>query len=186
MLDLYFAPGVFWFTIPALAATALFIIRLIVLLSFGDGDSDSGLDVAHTDSASAAEVFSVQAVLAFFMGFGWGGLGARLALDWSPLASVVVGVACGGALLAMFVSSMRGLRRLNASGNIELAQLAGASGEVTVRIPASGTGRGEVRLVLGDRERRCAAVSAGEELPSSTRVRVVAVNGDNTVSVARV
>lgn len=185
MLDLFFAPGVFWFTVPALAATALFTIRLAILLIIGDGHTDGGLDIAHTDSASAAEVFSVQAVLAFFMGFGWGGLGARLALGWSPLASVGVGVLCGGALLIMFVSSMRGLRRLNASGNIELAELNGASGEVTVRIPASGAGRGEVRLVIRDRERRCAAVSAGEELPSSTRVRVVAVNGDNTVSVVR-
>jgi hypothetical protein len=43
-----------------------------------------------------------------------------------------------------------------------------------------------VRLILGDREKRCDAVSAGEALPTRTRVKVSGVNADNTVTVERV
>jgi hypothetical protein len=86
----------------------------------------------------------------------------------------------------VFVAAMRGMRGLNASGNIELASTAGAAGEVTLTVPAAGAGRGEVRLIVGGRERRCEAISAGAALPTRTRVRVSGVNADNTVTVERV
>lgn len=186
MLDALFTSPTLWFTIPALAATAIFVIRLIILLIVGDAGSHDFADPGHIDATSSAEVFSVQAVLAFFMGLGWGGLGGYLGMKWSFGISLGVGVASGVVLAMLCVFTMRGIRKMNSSGNIDAAHLAGASGEVTLGVPARGApGRGEVRLVIGDRERRSGAVSAGGELPTGTRVRVSSVNADNTVTVER-
>jgi hypothetical protein len=184
MLDALFNGTAIWFAVPALAATGIFFLKLVILLILGDGGGESGaLDIGHTDSGASAEVFSVQAILAFVMGFGWGGLGALLGLKWPVWASILVGVGCGLGMLMLFVMVMRSLRGMSVSGNIELSALKGAMGEVTVGVPAAGRGTGEVRLVIGDRERRCAAVSAGGEVPTRTRVRVVSANADNTVTV---
>jgi len=187
MLDAMFSGNAIWFTIPALAATAIFFVKVVFLLTTGDGgDADSSHDLGHTHSGTAAEIFSLQAVLAFFMGFGWGGLGSLLSLKWSVWISLIVGVGCGMALLVFFVGVMRSLRKMSVSGNIELSSLYGATGEVTSVVPGAGKGTGEVRLIVGDRERRCMAVSAGSELLTRTRVRVVATNSDNTVTLEAV
>jgi hypothetical protein len=42
-----------------------------------------------------------------------------------------------------------------------------------------------VRVTLGQRQRIYNAVTEGEELPTSTRVKVTRVNQDNTLTVAR-
>jgi len=188
MLDAMFNGNAIWFAIPALAATVIFFIKVVFLLTIGDGDHGDGgsNDLGHTNSGTAAEIFSLQAVLAFFMGFGWGGLGSLLSFKWSVWISLIVGVGCGIAMLVFFVGVMRSLRKMSVSGNIELSSLKGATGEVTSLVPVAGKGTGEVRLIVGDRERRCMAVSAGDELPTRTRVRVVATNSDNTVTLEAV
>jgi hypothetical protein len=183
MLDALFSGTAIWFAVPALAASAIFFLKLVILLILGDGGEQGALDIGHTDSGASAEVFSVQAVLAFIMGFGWGGLGALLGLLWPVWASILVGLGCGAAMLTLFVGVMRSLRGMSVSGNIELSALTGAMGEVTVGVPAAGRGAGEVRVILGDRERRCAAVSMGPELPTGTRMKVISANPDNTVTI---
>lgn len=186
MLDTLFTNPTLWFTIPALGATAVFLLRLLILLIMGDGGHHDSFDIGHTDSGSAAEVFSVQAVLAFFMGLGWGGLGGFVGMKWSFVVSLGVGVGAGVCLLLLFAFMMRGIRRMNASGNIDIGALRGAMDEVVAGVHAKGHGQGEVRLVIADRERRSNAVSAGPELPTRTRVRVIEANSDNTVTVEAV
>ncbi|NTV94050.1 MAG: DUF3108 domain-containing protein, partial [Thiobacillus sp.] len=73
------------FGVPALLGTLFFVGRLVLMLVAGDGDlhQDVGIHVdagtgdvsGHTDSSSAFKILSLQAVAAFLMGFGWGGLG---------------------------------------------------------------------------------------------------------------
>lgn len=185
MLSQLFEPTTIWFTIPALLGTGLFFIKLLIMLFLGDG-GHGDFDLGHTDTGAAAEIFSVQALLAAAMGFGWSGLIAHKTFDLTAGPSVLVGLGGSILLMGIFLVVMRSMRKLSTSGNIELSTLTGAMGEVTVAIPASGKGTGEVRLVIGDRERRCYATqksTAAEEIASRTRVRVSAVNPDNTVTV---
>jgi hypothetical protein len=79
---------------------------------------------------------------------------------------------------------MRAVMSLQSSGNIALDAAQGAGGVVYVRVPQAGGGRGQVTLVIDGRQRIVNAVSAADELPTGTRVRVVAVNPDNTVTLA--
>ena len=78
MLDGLFSGDTLFFSVPAVAGTIFFVLRLA--LSFTglgdfDGDADaSGIDVIDGDPHHSSELFkflSVQSIAAFLMGFGW-------------------------------------------------------------------------------------------------------------------
>lgn len=180
--DLLFSAPAPWFTVPALVGTGGYLVKL----AFGLGDDDGGVGeageaVGGSDLSSAA--LSLHGLFTFLMGFGWGGLAALRALEWSTLASAGAGLATGAAFVAVVVLLMRGARRLQSSGNIGVGELVGLEGEVHVAVPAAGQGAGRVRTVLGDRERFVMATSDGGAIASRTRVVIERVNGDNSVSV---
>ena len=82
--------------IIAAGATALFVIRLILML-FGADDADTDFDVDadgalegadEMGSGAAFNLFSLLSILAFLMGVGWMGLTARVTWDLNTTASV--------------------------------------------------------------------------------------------------
>ena len=74
--------------------------------------------------------------------------------------------------------------RLQASGNIRIDETLDLEGSVYIASPGDG-GRGRVRLIVDNRERFFNAVSEDEVLEPQTRVRVLRVNDDNSVTVTR-
>jgi hypothetical protein len=200
MMDLFFGPVAIWFGIPALVGTAFFALRTTLMLvggamdadaggvdtDFDAGGGDSGTGAGDVDDSTAAfKVLSLQAISAFLMGFGWGGLGAYRGSGWPPMAAVLVGLVAGGAMMWLLGSMLRLLFRLQSSGNLPIYQALEAEGSVYAQIPAAGEGRGEVRVVIGDRERYYRAITAGSAIPTGAKVRVVSVNeDDNSVTVA--
>lgn len=197
MSDLFFGPIAVWFTIPALVGTVFFTLRTAMMLIGGDVDADVdvGVDVDFdadvaadaaegSDSTAAFKVLSIQAIAAFLMGFGWGGLGAFSGSGWSPTVSVLVALAAGLAMMWVLGVLLRFVYGMQSTGNVPMYQALEAEGRVYAQIPAAGAGKGEVRVVIGDRERYYKATSDGAALPTGARVRVVSVNeDDNSVTV---
>lgn len=197
MSDLLFGPVTIWFGLPAVVGTAFFTLRLVMMLVGGDADADGGFDAdidaadvdgaidgADADSSGAFKVLSLQAISAFLMGFGWGGLGALRGSGWSLGTSVVVAGLSGAAMMWLLGTLLRFVHGLQSSGNLPIYQALQATGSVYAQIPAAGEGKGEVRLVVGDRERYYKAISSGEPLATGTTVRVVSINeDDNSVTV---
>ncbi len=200
MMDLLFGPVAIWFGIPATVGTAFFAARTALMLIGGDADADAGVDMEVEldaaaadavadpgdtgDSSAAFKVLSIQAISAFLMGFGWGGLGALRGSGWSPGVSALVGLVAGLAMMWLLATLLRFIYGLQSSGNLPLYHALEAEGSVYAQIPRAGEGRGEVRIVIGDRERYYRAVSDGGELPTGAKVRVVSVNeDDNSVTV---
>lgn len=179
--ELFFSGPAPWFTVPALVGTGGYLLRLL----FDGVDDDGGAEIG--DGASVGDVtataLSVQGLLAFLMGFGWGGLACLRALEWSGPASVGGGVGTGLVFIAMTVLVLRVARRLQSSGNISLGRLVGSEAEVYTAIPAAGKGLGRVRTVVDERERFVSATTSGEAIGARTRVVIEKVNGDNSVSV---
>ena len=179
--ELFFTGPAPWFTVPALVGTGGYLLRLL----FDGGGDDGGAEIG--DGASIGDVtataLSVQGLLAFLMGFGWGGLACLRALEWSGPASVGGGVGTGLVFIAMTVLVLRVARRLQSRGNISLGRLVGSEAEVYTTIPAAGKGLGRVRTVVDERERFVSATTSGEGIAPRTRVTIEKVNGDNSVSV---
>lgn len=198
MLDLLFSGTAAWFTVPALLGTGIFLIKLVLMLTGGSHDLDVGGDASavhaghdfhdghdgHGHSSGLMAIASVQGISAFLMGFGWAGLGAHQGMNLGLMPSMGVGVLGGAAMGALFVALLSSTRKLSTSGNVNIAETKGATGEVYATVPASGQGRGQVKLVVSGRQRIVQAISQGESIATGITIRVVEVRPDNTVVVA--
>lgn len=190
MWDVLLSGSAAWFSVPALAGTALFVLKLILMTMGGDhGHGLEGHDTASLDHGVEThdgidlKLLSVQGVLAFLMAFGWSGLIVLSSTRAQLIVAIAVGLVAG--LLAMYVMArlMASLIRLQASGTIDPQAAVGSEGTVYVSIPEGGKGMGQVTLVIDQKQRLYYAVSAGPALGRNTRVRVLAVQDKNTLSV---
>ena len=203
MLESYFTGDSLLFTIPALAGTGAFLLKLGLLVLGGldadvdadvDIDVDAGLDLDadHTDalgdgdSTSAFTYFSLQGIAALVMGFGWGGLVGLLTFEWSVLGSVGAGVAFGAALMWLATWLMCAAMKLQSSGNVRIRDALGSEGVVYAKVPTAGDGRGKVRVINGDRARVYNAVTEGDAIPTKSRVKVMKVNRDRSLTVTKI
>ena len=208
MMDLLFGDNMGWFTAPAIIGSLFFLLRLTLMLvggHLGDADAHADVDVHadvgdvggghagdaidqadHPDSGDAFKLLSVQAIAAFLMGFGWGGLGAYRGTDWGWPVAVIVAIVCGVGMVWILSLLLKAVYDLQSSGNISINSAVGHDGSVYVTVPASGKGRGRVRVVIGNRQRVYNAITEGEELTRNSQVRVVRVNEDNTLTVAAI
>jgi hypothetical protein len=188
MTSVFFGDQALLFTLPAFVGTLFFVLRLGLMLIGGDGglDVDDGLsaDFDSGDSTSAFKAFSIQAITAFIMGFGWGGLGAYRGSGLPLLVSVPIGIAFGVGTMWALAKMLRWLMRLQSSGTVDKSAALFEQGTVYNAIPEQGQGRGMVRVVIDNRMRFYHAVSDGVAIPSRTAVRITAVNDDNTVTRA--
>lgn len=192
MIDLLFGNHAGWFTAPALFGTVFFVLRLFAL-AFGhtldyDGppDSVSVPGDAHANSDHAFKVLSLQSITAFCMGFGWAGLAAYKGGGSDLSVSVVVGAAGGAALVWLLGFLLKVVHDLQGSGNVNLRDAVGRTGDVYLTVPAARSGRGQVRVSLNERQRILNAVTDGEAIPTGSAARIVEVNGDRTLTIVRV
>ncbi len=188
LTELFFGGAGVWFTVPALIGTGGYLIRLALAAILGDDADGDGTEAIGGEGGSghsdiAATALSLQGMLTFLMGFGWGGLACHRALDLSAPVSAGGGFVVGLLFLGLTVVILRATRKLHSSGNIGIAEVVGLEGEAYTVVPPAGQGQGQIRTVVGDRQRFVYAVSEGEEIQTRTRITVVRANADNTVTV---
>jgi hypothetical protein len=191
MNELFFGDLAPLFSVPALIGTGFFLVRLVLMLGLGDGldlhaDDGAGFDLDHGDSGAAFKILSLQAISAFLMGFGWGGIGAYRGWGMPVVLSVPVGFAFGGVMMWILAKLLRWISRMQSSGTVDISSSLLQEGTVYAAIPARGSGKGVVRVVVDDRLRYYNAVSDGDEIDSRTKVLITEVSSDeNTVTVTR-
>jgi hypothetical protein len=186
MYELFFGDNAAWFAIPAFVGTIFFFIRCMLMLTGAAADIDADIG----ESGEAFQLLSLQTLAAFAMGFGWGGLGGLRGFGWDESASLVLALLFGAGMVWMLGLLLKGMNDLQSSGNIALTDTVGKEGDVYATIP--GGGRGQIRLVVNQSLQTYNAMAAvgagneaGEDLPTGTRVRVIAANPDNTLTVVR-
>jgi len=188
MLDLFFSGGAGWFTVLAATGTSVFVLRLVMLFLGAHAGGDVHADVphdTHTDPGSAFKALSLQSIAAFMMGFGWGGLGALKGSGLGLTPTLLIAAASGVAMVWVLALMLKGLHDLQSSGNVLPTDSIGSEGDVYANVPGNGGGSGQVRITIGTRQRIYNASTDSDPLPTGTRVRVVGVNNDNTLTVIR-
>lgn len=202
MLDVLLGGNAGLFGVPALVGTLFFLVRIGLMLfggvndlhhdfvldtSGGDAASgDAGGDAAdHTDSGAAFKILSIQAIAAFLMGFGWGGLSAVRGFGMPVFVGVGVGLATGSGMMWMLGKMLTFIARMQSSGTLTMETALYEEGSVYVTVPAQRAGRGSVRVVVDERMQYYPAVTDGEALVTGALVRVTGVNEDHTLTVER-
>ena len=165
----------------AIFATALQVCLLLAAFLGADhgGGMDDALDVHAGDSGHTVNFFSLRAIVAFLVGFGWAGV---LALGKGLPASgaFVAALATGGVFMLVMAGLMAFLMSLRADGTIQYGKAVGVRGKVYVTVPPQRSGTGQVELLLQSRLITANAVTDhAESLAPLSPVEIIAVEADN-------
>lgn len=173
--------------------TALFAIRLVLMLIGIDGHGGDAADALHgvgavdtLDSVHAAadaadfKIFTLMTLLVTGMVGSWSSiLGLELNLpSWVALAG---GYALGFVAALGVAWAMYGMKKLEADGTVRTNDAEGLKGTCYVAIPEGG--KGQVQVVVKGRLRTFDAVSDGPSIASFKQVVVMSRVDDRTVRV---
>lgn len=170
----------------AIAASVVLIIQIILMLfSIGGGDVDvDGVGDGDFDVDGGLSFFTVKGLTAFFALGGWCGFAASTYIDnsWAP---ILISVVTGAAALVGVGFAMRGIAKLQCSGNLVKNKLVGLTATVYVSIPEGRSGRGKITLTAQGSFKELDAVTDGDRLPVDTQVEIVEYNDDFAVVVKK-
>ena len=180
------SPLLGFYTICAIFGGTLIVCQMFLMM-FGFGGADEGSDFGDSvDHASPTDLFKVlsfrtlTAGIAFFGLGGLAGLTGGTSKSVSVLIAVLSGLAATYAVYYLYWSAAR----MKTDGSLSNETLVGSSGSVYVRIPAGKSGIGKVLVCQQGRTVEYEAITAGDELKTSTPITVVAIVSSTTVEVA--
>ena len=195
------------FYILAIPSTIILVLQTILLLFGIGGGHDAELSAGDTDVDIDAEVdadgsfvpehdlphdqgaeheaglrvLTVRGIVAFLAVCGWIGV-AALDMGASPALASFLAIVAGFAAMVLVAVALRFSLKLQQSGNLDLKNAVGLTGEVYVPIPRGG--KGKITLVVQDRFLELDAACAERELSTGEQVKVTAVTESNTLIVA--
>ena len=190
LADIGFNESTAYFVV-AVSSSIIFVIQL-VLMAIGAGHHDaSGFDAGnptdtvagHDATGTSFQLFSVQSVLAFLMGFGWTGLGGTNEWDLGRGATVLLSFAVGIGFLLLSAFLNAQIRRLNSEPKSDLKTCIGKTATVYVHIPKKDHGMGQVTVSVSGRKRTLQAKSSGPPIEAFATVRVLAVDDNENLTV---
>lgn len=172
----------FWIGVVA----TLFLVVQIILMcfsSFGDDlDADGDVDA---DVDPGVSLFTVKGLTAFFVVGGWVGLlTCVLIADSLQWVSIFTSLIAGFAAMAAVALIIRGMLKLQCSGNLDAQKLVGRRATVYVSVPPSRSGRGKITL---EAQGRFAEFDAVTDLPDRIPVDAVVeiASAENECMVVR-
>lgn len=198
--DLPWIEVIYW--IATILGGTLFLLRTVMMLVGGDlelgggdaeidlggeltmdfdGDVSGDFDGDHADADTSFRALSLQGLTAFFMMFGLVGL--TLSRAGLHVLLTIFGAAIAG-FFTMWVIGLvfAGMRGLESSGTIQIANAVGATGSVYLTIPAKGSGQVQV-AVQGSLKIYDALSNQNKKIPTGEKVRVVGIVDDKTLEV---
>ncbi len=170
----------FWISVVASVLLIVQIVMLIVSFGGGDLDADGDFDMnGDTDTDGGLGIFTLKSLTAFFALGGWCGFATATFLPpdnyWLP---ILVSVLTGTAALLGVAFALRGIAKLQCSGNLETEKLVGKTATVYVSVPASRSGRGKITLTAQGKYMEIDAVTDGDRLSVDEEVEIVGYSDD--------
>lgn len=169
-----------YFIIAVIASIFLIIQIIMMLFSLGGGDFD--LDEVFdgdVDTDGGLSIFTVKTLTAFFALGGWCGFVTQTYMPENVWLPIVVAVVTGAVALFGVAFAMRGIAKMQCSGNLNKAGLVGLTATVYVSIPEKRSGRGKITLTAQGRYMEIDAVTDDENrIPVDSVVEIVEYNED--------
>lgn len=157
----------------AWVSTALAAVITVISLFAGvEADTDGDLSTVDSDTGDGdAGIFSLRAIVGFFLGMGWGGFIAAasgLGVGLCCLCAVTAGVAMFFAVAFL----IRAIYSLKSEVVFNASSLIGKTGTVYVTIPAKGETGGQVQVSAGQLVTMPAVQEGDTPLPAQTPIIV--------------
>ena len=181
------------FYIIAIPATLILILQTILLL-FGMGhdsetdiDHDVDHDVGDHDAAgdganheAGLRILTVRGIVAFLAVCGWVGV-ALTDLGVNMPLTIFLAILCGLAAMLLVALLLRAATKMQQSGNLDIRNAIGVTGEVYIPIPEGG--KGKVTLILQERFSELDAMCPSGALKTGVPVKVTDVLENGTLIV---
>jgi hypothetical protein len=165
------------------AGLALFgVVLLLSMLLVGElfgGDHELSHDMAvghDVDHSGGPSIFSTRIIAAFITAFGVGGVVGRYYGLSHPLSSGI-GVVFGVVMSSLVYQFAKILYSQQASSELHMTGLVGATAEVSVAIPKDGLGQIVVQS-RGERTEHIARGAGGVAIARGADVTITSVGGD--------
>ena len=178
------------FAFIGIPATLVLIVQTILLL-FGIGDGDDGIDLDgdgipdEVGGDDGLTLFSVRGIVGMLCVAGWAGI-VFIDFGLPNIAAIFLALLCGVATLFGIAYLMKAVLKLQSNGTIELGTAVGKTGQVYIPIPPKGQGRGKINVVVQDRYIEVDAVTDSEDtLKTGEAVRVISTDEMGLVMVER-
>jgi hypothetical protein len=160
-----------------------------------DSDQAGSAGVDHPDvvestdlfsSLKSLRIFTFQGFVAFFAISGWTGL-LFLRVGIHVAVAILLAFLCGVIAMTALALLLRAFMNLQSDGTVQLRNALGAQGEVYLRIPAAGQGKGKVSILIQERYCEFDAITYEKTpLPTSSVVRVVDIVSNEILVVEKV
>lgn len=168
----HFDSAVGIFCTIAWAATLISLVMFVVSAVADVADGADAADAAG-DVDGDAGMFSTRAIIAFILGFGWGGY--LTVVNGSGVGmGITVGLLLGILMFVLVAGLMKFIYSLKSDGSLKYETLVGMTGTVYVTIPPHGEPGGQVQVSHPSQLITMAAIQEGDTpLPAQTRIEVV-------------
>lgn len=175
----------FWYF--AIPFTLLLLIQSVLTIFGLTDDGDIDFDASDTDIdgdfyESSFNLFSIRNFIAFFSVFGWAGI-TFLNMGLSPVISTIAAIITGFIVSLIISMLYYYILRLSESGNIDLNNAIGNTGEVYLTIPKNRNGIGKVHVVIQGTLKEVEAMTNDKEIKTSKMIKVVDVINDSVLLV---
>ena len=174
----------------AVIGTVLLVIQIVMMLcSFGggaDGDADADFggdgEFDSPDGDLGISLFTIKGVTAFLAIGGWIGL---LILQINPkniALAIILSLIAGLFSMVLVGLALKGIAKLQCSGNLDKEKLIGKEASVYVSVAPSRTGRGKIILTAqGAYTELDAVTDEKERIPVDERVVITEIGSDYMV-----
>lgn len=167
---------IFW----SVAIVSTLLLGILLILDIFNIDFDGEED--SEDGRRRNRMFESRCVLVFFTGFGWSAV--FLSGFWSNFRDVLVCSIVAGFLAGLTVRLItRYFSRMYRLHQFDAHRVVLATGEVLKPVPPHRNGFGKVHLNLRGAPFELEAVTAGQELPAGSSIRVVEIIDDRILLV---
>lgn len=166
----HFDSAVGIFCVIAWAATIISIVMFIISAVADVADGADAADAAGAVDGDAG-MFSTRAIIAFILGFGWGGY--LTVVNGNTVGmGITMGLLLGVLMFVLVAFLMRFIYSLKSDGSLKYETLVGLTGTVYVTIPPNGEPGGQVQVSHPGQLLTMAAVQEGDT-PLSAQTPIV-------------
>ena len=122
---------------------------LATLTVFGLDGTSSHYQPENPHPDKGIRFISIHSVVAFLLGFGWGGI-VCLKIGLHPIVVFLLAIGLGMVLMALMYLLLLSIFGLHGKSSLDLSMAIGSIAEVYSTIPAKRSGKGKVRVWMGD------------------------------------
>lgn len=137
----------FYYSIGIFSLLLGFIVAILIV--FGIDGTTARVASRVSLASQRFPLFSIHSIAAFLLGFGWGGV-VCLKVDLHPIVIGLLSFGLGIFLMVMMYMLILTMLKLQSRSDLDLSILIGAIAEVYSTIPRSRSGKGRIRVQIGD------------------------------------